>query len=156
MIIARLLPASLHRMLLPLAYRIRHAWRMLRKVPLHGCVVLIEDLNGSVLLLRHSYGPKVWALPGGGVGKGETSQEAAAREISEELGLSLTRLSFVDALQDTVSGSPHTVHLFASVTDQSPSPDLREVIEARFFPLHSLPEPLSIRSRACIELWRKS
>ena len=63
-LIEKLLPAPLHRALLPVAFRIRHRWRALRKAPLSGCCVVISNLNGDVLLLRHSYGPEVWALPG--------------------------------------------------------------------------------------------
>ncbi len=78
-----LIPQSLHRALLPLAHRLRHRWRVWRKVPLTGCNVVICNLDGDVLLLRHSYGPRVWALPGGGVGRSETPEDAVRREIRE-------------------------------------------------------------------------
>ena len=63
-----LLPAVLHRTLMPLAHLIRHYWRRWRKTPIAGVSIVITNLTGDVLLLKHSYGPEVWSLPGGGLG----------------------------------------------------------------------------------------
>ena len=152
-LIERALPARLHRALLPAAHTMRHFWRMLRKVPLRGCAVVIEDDGGSILLLRHSYGPKVWALPGGGIAKGEQPAAAAKREMKEELDLSLDKISAVGTVENEISRSPHAVHLFSARTGQAARPDRREVLEARFFPKGSLPEPLSPTTRECLALW---
>jgi 8-oxo-dGTP pyrophosphatase MutT (NUDIX family) len=149
-----LLPASLHRALLPLAHRLRHAWRRWRGVRIAGVSVVITNLTGDVLLLKHSYGPDVWSLPGGGLGRREDPLAAARREVREELGITLSRIEPIGTLDEVLSGSPHTAHLFAGVCDQRPQPDGREVIEARFFPSHSLPEPLGHHTRARIAVWR--
>jgi 8-oxo-dGTP pyrophosphatase MutT (NUDIX family) len=148
------LPASLHRALLPLAHRIRHRWRRWRKTPIAGVSVVITNLTGDVLLLKHSYGPDVWSLPGGGLGKGEDPLAAARREVLEELGLRLPRIESVGMIEEELSGSPHTAHIFTGVCDREPRPDGREVIEARFFPSHSLPEPLGETTRIRIAAWR--
>lgn len=52
----------------------------------HGVRILIVD-ERRVLLVSHWYAPWAWTLPGGGVNKGETPEEAAIREASEETGL---------------------------------------------------------------------
>lgn len=148
------IPAALHRALLPLAHRLRHRWRRWRKAPIAGVSVVITNLTGDVLLLKHSYGPDVWSLPGGGIGRGEDPLAAARREVREELGVELARIEAIGTLDEVLSGSPHTAHLFAGVCDQRPQPDGREVIEARFFPSHSLPEPLGRTTRARIAVWR--
>ena len=149
------LPAPLHRALLPLAHIVRHYWRRLRGTPLEGVSVIITNLGGDVLLLKHTYGPKVWGLPGGGLKSGEDPVAAARREVQEELGITLTRIDPIGTLEETLSGSPHTAHLFAATCDQHPRPDRREIHEARYFPSHSLPEPLGRITRARIDAWRK-
>ncbi len=148
------LPAPLHRALLPVAHHVRHHWRRWRKTPIAGVSVVITNLGGDMLLLKHSYGPKVWGLPGGGLKPGENPLEAAHREVREELGLELARIEKIATLEEVISGSSHTAHLFAAVCGQSPKPDRREIIEARFFPSHSLPEPLGRITRARIDAWR--
>lgn len=149
-----LLPAPLHRALLPLAHALRHRWRLLRKTPIAGVSVIVTNLTGDVLLLKHSYGPDVWSLPGGGLGRGEEPLAAARREVREELGVDLARLEPVGTLEEVLSGSPHTAHIFTGVCDRQPKPDRREVTEARFFPSHSLPEPLGETTRRRIAVWR--
>jgi len=149
-----LLPAPLHRALMPLAHRVRHAWRRWRKAPIAGVSVVITNLGGDVLLLKHSYGPNVWSLPGGGLKSGEDPLLAARREVREELGIELAWIVQFATLEEVISGSPHTAHLFAATCDQRPKPDGREIVEARFFPSHSLPEPLGRITRMRIDAWK--
>ncbi len=149
-----LIPAPVHRALMPLAHALRHRWRRWRKRPIAGVSVIVTNLTGDVLLLKHSYGPDVWSLPGGGLARGEDPVTAARREVFEELGVELARIDPVARLDEVLSGSPHTAHVFAAVCDRQPAPDRREVIEARFFPSHSLPEPLGRTTRARIAAWR--
>jgi ADP-ribose pyrophosphatase YjhB (NUDIX family) len=151
---SNLLPAPLHRALLPLAHRVRHRWRRWRKAPISGVSVVITNLTGDVLLLKHSYGADVWSLPGGGLRRDEDPLEAARREVREELGIELARIELIGTLDEVLSGSPHIAHIFAGVCDRQPQPDRREVIEARFFPSHSLPEPLGRHTRTRIAVWR--
>lgn len=153
-LIERALPAPLHRALLPIAFRLRHIWRRWRGVPLEGCAVVIENAAGEILLLRHSYGPRSWMLPGGGIGAGEEPEVAARREIAEELGIELARIEPVAVLAEQVSGSPLSAHIFTAITESRPRPDGREVIEARFFPTHSLPRPLGRITAARIAAWK--
>ena len=105
-------------------------------------------------MLRHSYGPAVWAFPGGGIDKGEEPREAALREVREELGLALDAVEPLGTLQEEISGSPHTAFLFTATTNKTPQPDGREITEARFFPRDALPEPLGRVTSGRIDFWR--
>jgi len=51
-----------------------------------GVRVVARDEAGQIMLVRHTY-LDGWWLPGGGVDRGETVQEAAVRELREETGL---------------------------------------------------------------------
>jgi 8-oxo-dGTP pyrophosphatase MutT (NUDIX family) len=50
---------------------------------------LFRDAGGRILLVRPRYKPE-WDIPGGMVEPGETPSEACAREVAEELGLTIT------------------------------------------------------------------
>ena len=50
---------------------------------------LLTDEAGRVLLVRPNYGDH-WGFPGGSVDEGERPDAAAAREIREEVGLTVT------------------------------------------------------------------
>lgn len=139
---------------MPLAHRVRHRWRRWRGTPIAGVSVVLVNLAGDVLLLRHSYGPKVWALPGGGMKPSEDPSKCARREVLEELGVALGAVHLVCTINEELSGSPHTAHLFTATCNARPVPDKREVIEARFFPSHSLPEPLGDTTRRRIAAWK--
>lgn len=152
----RLIPRPLHRMALRLAHAVRHRWRTLVKTPLAGVSVLVLDMQGRLLLVRHSYGPGGWALPGGGMARGEEPLDAARREVREEVGCALDAVEVFERIDETISSSPHTAWLVTGRTQDHPRPDRREVIEARFFPLHSLPEPLTRLTRKRVEAWREA
>jgi len=51
-------------------------------------VVMKSDL-GNILLVKPAY-KKTWQLPGGGVNDGESPEQAAVREVKEELGLDIS------------------------------------------------------------------
>ena len=150
----RLVPPPLHRALMPLAHMVRHYWRRWRKAPIAGVSVIVTNLGGDVLLLRHSYGPAVWSLPGGGLGRGEDPLEAARREVREELGVELARIEPVGTLEEMLSGSPHTAHIFTGVCDRQPRPDLRCLPAARCRSSRSPHESLGTTTRARIAVWR--
>jgi len=153
--IDKLLPARLHRAMMPLAHRLRHRWRKWSGAPIAGVSVVLVNRAGEILLLRHSYGPAVWALPGGGLKPGEDPAQTARREMHEELGVELEQIIEIGTLEEELSGAPHTAHLFAAACDAEPVPDRREVIEGRFFAADALPDPLGRVTARRIAAWRE-
>ena len=70
----------------------RLRWRITK--PITVGVRLILEKDQTVLLVKHTY-QRHWYLPGGGIRKGETVEEAARREAAEELGAELGNLHLV-------------------------------------------------------------
>jgi 8-oxo-dGTP pyrophosphatase MutT (NUDIX family) len=146
---------ALHRCALRIAHRLRHRWRLWRKEPLEGVSMIACDLESRLLLVRLSYAEAGWSFPGGGARRGESMEAAAVRELAEETGCTAAKVRLVGRMEEILSGSPHTAHVFTCVTEDMPRPDGREVVEARFFPAHSLPHPMTERTQARLAFWRE-
>jgi len=127
-----LIPAPLHRQLYRVADRARRLWWRVRRPQRYSVVVVAFDERGHVLLVRHSYGPRVWSLPGGGRRRDEDPAHAAARELREELGCGVTDLVEIDASPVRVSGSLDRCHVFTGRVVGAPVPDMREIVEVAF------------------------
>lgn len=148
------LSKALSRPALRAAHAVRHRWRCWRKTPLSGVSMIARDAEGRLLLVRLSYAEAGWSFPGGGARRGESMAAAAARELAEETGCAAEKVRLVGCIEETVSGSPHTAHIYTCLTEDLPRPDGREVVEARFFPVHSLPYPMTARTQARLAFWR--
>ena len=117
--------------------------------PAAVAVVLLPDDEGRacLLLTKRARGLRnhggQWALPGGRVDHPETAQEAALRELREEVGVTLGDDSVLGVLDDygTRSGfiiTPIVVWSGAAVT-LTPNPD--EVASVHRIPLGELDKP---------------
>lgn len=149
-----LIPSPLHRLALNVAFRLRNKLRRITGKTRDGVSIIGRDFDGQILLIRHSYGPAGWYFPGGGIGLGESPEQAARRELREETGCAINALKLVGMVDEVLSGAAHQAHVFEGVINDTPRADGREVVEARFFPTHSLPEPLSPRTRVRLEMWQ--
>ena len=103
--------------------------------------------DDRVLLVRHSYGPRSWMLPGGGIGRSEDPAAGAAREVREELGCELADLMRIDASEELVAGSRDLQHVFTARVVGEPVADMREIVAVTFADPADLPEPCGRHSR---------
>lgn len=104
--------------------------------------VRIAVLNGAneVFLVHHTYAPG-WLFPGGGVERGETVHEAAARELREEGGIIAQEPLALHGLfsnEARFPGDHLACFILRAFTRENWTANL-EIAEAHFFPLTALP-----------------
>jgi len=141
-VIARILPARLHRMGLRWAHGLRRRWWRWRKPLLIGVCVLACDEQGRVLLVRHSYGRGHWCLPSGALGRREDPAHAALRELREETACGLEGVRALGCFTHDLHGAQNRVHVFAGRMVGAACPDGREVVEVQMFARDALPAEL--------------
>jgi 8-oxo-dGTP pyrophosphatase MutT (NUDIX family) len=126
--------------MLRLAYfGIKIYWFFFRPLTLGVRVMLLQ--GGQVLLVRHTY-IGGWYMPGGGVKRSETLDQAARREAREEAGAELNNISLMGAFSNFIElKSDHNILFFSDDFTLSGRHDF-EIAEARFFPLDDLPQDL--------------
>lgn len=125
-------------------HKLRRLALRLFRIRTRGVKVMLFNAKGELLLIRNSYGQThLYLLPGGGVGRRETPEAAAAREVLEEVALETRQLALVSKHFSGAEGRRDTIHLFSAKAEGEPVPDPKEVAEARFFPLDRLPEGVS-------------
>jgi ADP-ribose pyrophosphatase YjhB (NUDIX family) len=122
-----------------------------RPVTLGVRVMMID--RDQVLLVRHTY-MDGWFMPGGGVKRGETLDQAARREAREETGATLNNLSLVGAYTNSKEWkSDHNILFLSTDFKISGKHDL-EIAEIRSFPLSALPADLISGHRQRLEEYR--
>ena len=141
----QLIPPPLHRWLYRVADWVRRHWWRIRRPRRRSVMIVAFDETGRMLLVRHSYGPRIWALPGGGMSRDEDPALAAAREFREELGCELTDLLEIEAREHNERGSRNLRHVFAADLSGAPVPDMREIVAVGLFDPAALPAPCDRR-----------
>ena len=139
------------RKILKLGHKIlRLYWRIFKPVTL-GVRAIVIDENNRILLVKHTY-ENYWFLPGGGVKKGETFDQAIIRELREETGYEANTMELFGVYNNTYEGKRDTVVVFickdGKLGEFSGSP---EIEKHEFFNTNDLPENTSKGMRKRIE-----
>lgn len=114
-----------------------------------GCGVLVENDKGQVLLQKRSDNGQ-WCVPGGGLEPIETFEEAAKRELREEVGIEVSDLELfgIYSGQDRLITYPNqdvvyslsVIFVTKTYTGQISDEDW-EVLEHRFFTKEEILDP---------------
>jgi ADP-ribose pyrophosphatase len=108
------------------------------------CVGLLPFLDRDTVLLVRQYryvaGRPTWEMPTGGVHAGETLEQAAQRELAEEIGHRARRLVHVSTYHTSKSVVDETAHLFLAegLSPAEIAPDETEFIDVRDFPFDTV------------------
>ena len=138
---SRLLARGLH-----LLNRIR--WYVTRPITVGVRVLLVRD--GEVLLVKHTYSRHMY-LPGGGVKRGETIEEAIRREAAEEVGAELGELRALGVYTNLFEHRSDHVVVFVC-DDFSITPvTCAEIEYCEFRRFDDLPSETSLGTRRRIE-----
>ena len=129
----------------------KRLWRLMRPRT-RGVKVMLFSPSGEIMLIRNTYGQSdLFVIPGGGIRPFENPEQAARREIREELGCELAGLTLLSIHFTAVEGKRDTIYLFKATIVGEPRPDRVEVEEAAFFRLSDLPPTLSPASARRIQ-----
>jgi 8-oxo-dGTP pyrophosphatase MutT (NUDIX family) len=116
----------------------RWYWFVFR--PTTSGVKCVVEHDGRWLMIRTTYGKGLWTHPGGGVGRGEAPEDAARREVAEELGITLSTVTPIGDYFSDREYKRDTVYCFIARVD-APRFEIApaEVAEARWIDPHQLP-----------------
>ena len=115
----------------------------------HGVrVILIHD--NSVVLVRHWYN-SLWVFPGGGINKYETPEDAAIRELKEEVGIENIQLEYLlGTYSNNREGKSDTVYCFVAFIKSPISKNNKfniEISDIQTFDFDKLPDGTSEATR---------
>jgi 8-oxo-dGTP pyrophosphatase MutT (NUDIX family) len=116
-------------------------------------VILMRD--GRVVLIRHWFSPGIWTLPGGGIHKNETPNEAGKREIREEIGYTIRTFGgAVGVYQGRMGRKDSVIVLYTDDFEGSMRfvPNM-EVMDRGLFEVEHLPLDISPANRRRIQAY---
>jgi 8-oxo-dGTP diphosphatase len=112
--------------------------------PLLTVDIIVELVDGTIVLIERKNPPHGWALPGGFVDYGESIEHAAIREAEEEISLNVTLTeqfyTYSDPRRDPRHHTVSTVFIATAVGVPRAADDAKTV---RTFRESNLPAPLA-------------
>lgn len=102
-------------------------------------VIVYRD-DGKILLVRGRFSRQKWALPGGGVNRNESYEQAAVRETLEEVGLRVHNLRYLGKANSHESYAKFSVRVFAAHAYDCDIKCNFEIMEARWLNINYIPK----------------
>lgn len=122
----------------------RLSWKITKPQTIGVRAILTKE--NKILLVKHTYSNQ-WFLPGGGLKKGETLEQAIKRELDEELGLKLKNLHLFGAYHNFFEGKKDYIIVFQSDDFSLPNKTDSEIETYAFIDINHLPEETSAGTR---------
>jgi 8-oxo-dGTP pyrophosphatase MutT (NUDIX family) len=125
---------------------------LLRPIRMGVRVLMLQD--GKVWLIRHTY-LAGWFMPGGGLKRWETLEQAARREAREETGAELGEISLLGIFTSFIQWKTDHAVIFLCRDFKISGKSDGEIEEIRAFPLDELPADTFPSHRRFLDAFRK-
>jgi 8-oxo-dGTP diphosphatase len=129
-------------------------WVFVRNAPCAGTVIVDDDGRiGLGLRAKEPYAG-MWETPGGFVELGEHPEDAAVREVHEELGLDLTLSGLIGIyVERSARGGHLLVHVYVGRVTGEPRLDPSEVTGWAWFAPDEVPEVMAADHRKRVDAY---
>jgi ADP-ribose pyrophosphatase YjhB (NUDIX family) len=118
----------------------RLKWFFTRPMSIGVRILLLQDIE--ILLVKHTY-QNHWYLPGGGVKKKETLEQAIKRECKEEIGAELYDIQIFGAYSNFYEYKNDHIIVFSCSNFSLKQKKNTEIEMLKFFNINSLPKDIS-------------
>jgi ADP-ribose pyrophosphatase YjhB (NUDIX family) len=121
--------------------RTLHTYFLMRRGLTLGVRAIVRSNDGKFLLVRHTYTPG-WHFPGGGVEKGQTTEQALRNELQQETNLKIIGKPVMHGLfyNNNVSKRDHVLAYYCDVEGGlEAKPTSIEISEIGYFSFEDLP-----------------
>lgn len=129
-------------------------YRMLR-IKAMGVQGIVLNQQGQVLLVKHTYMPG-WYIPGGGIKRKETAEEAVIRELDEEVGVKVAGpMEQMKVYFRKLYGNAYYQVVYIVRDFQQEPRRCFEIAESAWFDLDDLPEDTVMHTRNKLAIYQK-
>jgi ADP-ribose pyrophosphatase YjhB (NUDIX family) len=118
-----------------------HTYFLMRRGLTLGVRAIVRSNDGKFLLVRHTYTPG-WHFPGGGVEKGQTTEQALRNELQQETNLKIIGKPVMHGLfyNNSVSKRDHVLAYYCDIQGGlEAKPTSIEISEIGYFSYEDLP-----------------
>jgi mutator protein MutT len=141
------------RYIIPVIHKFMIVYWFIVRPKRNGAKIIISN-GKEILFVRHTYSRHFWSFPGGGIESGETPEEAAKRELKEELGLSITELTSLGTIFSNGEFKRDTIYCFYTAISKNEEikKDELEIEEIGWF-MPDAPPTIHTGARKILDLY---
>lgn len=110
------------------------------QVPRVSMAIITSGDRVLMVRRRQQEGKLLWAFPGGGIEAGESAEQAAVREVAEEVALEVKSVRVLGARVHPQTGADMTYVACEPVAGEARVEDAEELAEVAWISLNEIPD----------------